>query len=396
VASSTGDLATVERVVADLEAALASSGTAYYFVAHTARGTLAMLRGDVVAALRERRRAVELIDRIGMVYSRGIYRHHLAQLLAQTGQLDEASSVAAEAHELMRGAGYVHDEAVVQLVEAYVALAQSNTAECHRLLRKALAICRQTGYYTYVYPHGHALMPRLFAEALRVGIEVDYVRSAIRKCGFVPESPDVEGWPWPVEIYCLGSFDIRLGGKPVMFGGKRQRVPTSLLMALIALGGVEVAVEALADLLWPDAEGDAAEKALDITLHRLRKLLGDDTTLLRQHNRISPTPAYAGWMCGPSSEGSRMPTLWRTARLRNSRLSRAQRGSCSSTVERSWRTSATNHGRCRLASDCKSSSCAASKPSDNAWKRIDNGIKRRRSIGALWRSTTSRRSFTGA
>jgi DNA-binding SARP family transcriptional activator len=198
--------------------------------------------------------------------------------------------VAAEALELMKGAGYVHDEAVVQLVQAYVALAQSNTTECHRLLRQALAICRQTGYHTYVYPHGHALMPRLFAEALRVGIEVDYVRSAIRKCGFVPESPDVEGWPWLVEIYCLGGFDTRLGGKPVMFGGKRKRVPTSLLMALIALGGVEVAVETLADLLWPDAEGDAAEKALDITLHRLRKLLGDDATLLRQHNRISLNP----------------------------------------------------------------------------------------------------------
>jgi DNA-binding SARP family transcriptional activator len=290
VASSTGDVATIERLVAEMEAAMASSRPTDYFYAHTARGTLAMLRGDRVGALRERRRAVELTDRIGIIYLQSICRHHLAQLLVQSEQLDEALRVASEAREIMKGAGFVPDESVFLLVEAYVALARSKSDECHRLLGQAFAISQQTGYYPYAYPHAQTLMPRLFAEALQAGIEVDYVRSAILKCGFVPESPDVEGWPWPMEIYCLGRFDIHLGGAPLIFSGKRQFVPMALLMALIALGGANVGVETLAALLWPDAEGDAAEKALDITLHRLRKLLGDDAALLRQNNKVSLNP----------------------------------------------------------------------------------------------------------
>ena len=42
----------------------------------------------------------------------------------------------------------------------------------------------------------------------------------------------------------------------------------------IALGGTAVAVDRLATLLWPDAEGDAARNSFDNALHRLRKLLG--------------------------------------------------------------------------------------------------------------------------
>ena len=287
VADSMGDAATVERLVAEMEGSLASSSPKDYFSAHSARGTLAMLRGDRAGTLRARRRAVELTDRLGVIYSQAMYRRHLAQMLIDSDQLDEASRVAGEARDIMRGAGFADDEAALLLVEAYVALARGKSAECHGLLREALAISRKTGYHTYAYPHAHTTMPRLFAEALRAGIEVDYVRFAILKCGFVPESPDVEGWPWPVEICCLGGFDIRLGGTPLTFSGKRQVVPMALLMALIAVGGVNVAVETLAAMLWPDSEGDAAEKALDITLHRLRKLLGDDATLLRLSNKVS-------------------------------------------------------------------------------------------------------------
>jgi len=46
-------------------------------------------------------------------------------------------------------------------------------------------------------------------------------------------------------------------------------------MALIAMGGRQVPQTRLADLLWPDAEGDAAYRALITTLQRLRRLIGE-------------------------------------------------------------------------------------------------------------------------
>ena len=48
----------------------------------------------------------------------------------------------------------------------------------------------------------------------------------------------------------------------------------ALLKAIIAFGGVRVPVYQLSDVLWPDSEGDAARRAFDTTLHRLRSLLG--------------------------------------------------------------------------------------------------------------------------
>jgi DNA-binding SARP family transcriptional activator len=41
------------------------------------------------------------------------------------------------------------------------------------------------------------------------------------------------------------------------------------------VGGRGISEERITDLLWPDAEGDMAHQSFDITLHRLRKLLGN-------------------------------------------------------------------------------------------------------------------------
>ena len=56
-----------------------------------------------------------------------------------------------------------------------------------------------------------------------------------------------------------------------------------MLQALIALGGREVGVGTLLEALWPDAEGDDAANAFNVTLLRLRRLLGDGVLLLRDH-----------------------------------------------------------------------------------------------------------------
>ncbi len=58
-------------------------------------------------------------------------------------------------------------------------------------------------------------------------------------------------------------------------------------MALIALGGRQVPQTRLADLLWPDAEGDAAYRALITTLQRLRRLLGEPRAITFQDGCLS-------------------------------------------------------------------------------------------------------------
>ena len=44
--------------------------------------------------------------------------------------------------------------------------------------------------------------------------------------------------------------------------------------------------EQVSDALWPDAEGDKAERALITTIHRLRRLLGDDRAVQVQSGKL--------------------------------------------------------------------------------------------------------------
>jgi LuxR family transcriptional regulator, maltose regulon positive regulatory protein len=78
-----------------------------------------------------------------------------------------------------------------------------------------------------------------------------------------------------IRIYTLGGFEVLTQDTPLTFSGRVQKKPLELLRALIALGGRGVATSKLAQMLWPDTDGDMAKHALETTLYRLRKLLGD-------------------------------------------------------------------------------------------------------------------------
>ena len=120
------------------------------------------------------------------------------------------------------------------------------------------------------------------------GDEVGYARDLIRSRQLFPETPplDIPHWPWPIRIFTLGRFEILIEGKPIDTTGL-QKKPLLLLKALIALGGEGVREEALTELLWPDAEGDAAHTSFRTTLFRLRRSLGSDEAILFHEGRVS-------------------------------------------------------------------------------------------------------------
>jgi DNA-binding SARP family transcriptional activator len=113
----------------------------------------------------------------------------------------------------------------------------------------------------------------------------------ISKRGLPPPDPDVEAWPWPIKVYTLGRFVVMKNDQPVEFTGKAQRKPIELLKALIALGGRGVPAERLVDALWPATEETGGQKALEITVHRLRKLLGANGALRVSDRCVTLDPA---------------------------------------------------------------------------------------------------------
>ena len=93
--------------------------------------------------------------------------------------------------------------------------------------------------------------------------------TGVKTLSVIPDEPS-----WPLKIYTLGQFALLHDGKPLALSRKVQKRPLDLLKLLIASGGQGVETGAMIELLWPDAEGDAAQASFDSTLYRLRRLIG--------------------------------------------------------------------------------------------------------------------------
>lgn len=96
----------------------------------------------------------------------------------------------------------------------------------------------------------------------------------------------------PVSIFTLGRFSLLINSRQAEFGRKCPKRPIELLKAIIAEGGREISISVLASLLWPDVDGDQATRSLNTTIHRLRKILGDDRVLVLRDGKLSLDARY--------------------------------------------------------------------------------------------------------
>ena len=87
-------------------------------------------------------------------------------------------------------------------------------------------------------------------------------------------------------VHVLGRFRLTKGDAPITISA-RLRKPQELLKALVAFGGTEVSAGVLIDALWPDSEGDVAYHALEMTLYRLRRLLGARDAVRMKGGKVS-------------------------------------------------------------------------------------------------------------
>ena len=113
-------------------------------------------------------------------------------------------------------------------------------------------------------------------------------------------------WPWRLRIHTFGGLRLVVDGEPLMFSRKVQKRPLALLKALIALGGREVHQEAIEDLLWPEAEGDAARFSFKTTLGRLRRLMGGENVIELKDRKLTLAGAVSGsiqdrWKSSPET-----------------------------------------------------------------------------------------------
>jgi LuxR family transcriptional regulator, maltose regulon positive regulatory protein len=90
----------------------------------------------------------------------------------------------------------------------------------------------------------------------------------------------------PIEICCLGRFSLRKRGDPASIFLQVNSRPSALLQLLIVASGQGCERSEAEIKLWPRAQTDLSDSALDTTLYRLRKLLGDQQAVLVENGLI--------------------------------------------------------------------------------------------------------------
>jgi ATP/maltotriose-dependent transcriptional regulator MalT/DNA-binding SARP family transcriptional activator len=291
-----GDLETAETLLGEMQEYTDSARRLDRSIYHYYAAWHAMLADDPLRAYREQKIALRLATETGCPFYEILCRLALALVLAETGEERRAASELRKVRAAARSIDNRLLEFMCLTTYAYIALEHRRERSGVAALRYAMGLGREYGFRHFIWwlPK---VMAKLCERALEYGIETDYVRDLVRERRLVSETPPVlvHEWPWRFRIASFGNFEILKDDKPLGVFARVQQKPLELLKGIIGMGGENVRESTLAEALWPRIDADYAHRSLTTNLHRLRKLLGEDSAVTLRHGRLSLNPALC-WL----------------------------------------------------------------------------------------------------
>ena len=246
--------------------------------------------GNYDAVAEYSRKATEEAAGAGMPYIEMLGVEHEVAGLAIIGEVQRLEQQLSRLRRMIVGTCFEFIECQARLIESYVELVHGNFERGCKLLKEAVVFAREKQFVYTLMARYSMVTSYLFAEALREGVEVAYVTDVIRRLQIRPPVEAPESWPWPIRIYTLGRLEVGRDGEKLELSGSAPRKVLALLKEIVAGGGEPVSASQLMDALWPDEEGDAARKSLDVSLVRLRKLLGSTDTVVVRDEHVGLNP----------------------------------------------------------------------------------------------------------
>ncbi len=254
--------------------------------ARVAEAALIAADGDFITAAKLQREACEVSESMGLYWVSLFHRVLLAIRLIDAHLLRDATDVIERIRATIKDSICTCFDAVLDQCAAEIALRNADVESATIFLCSALAHARneiKAGTLRFA----SSWLPRQFAFALHAQIEVGLTRGLIKRWNIPANSPANIDWPWQLKISTLGRFEILIEDAQPKFSRKPPARLLALLKALIVFGGRDVAEQKLIDALWPDEDGDAAAKSVNVAITRLRKLLGGTETIEVADGKIS-------------------------------------------------------------------------------------------------------------
>ncbi|RJQ82131.1 MAG: AAA family ATPase [Desulfobacteraceae bacterium] len=289
-----GNRGLTEEYLKKMEAYMGPGRRGDYAIYYTILSFHNLNLGKIPDAASYAQKAVAITSETGKPFPEAMSRVLAAQADFEAGDRKEAARQLAHAEKIFSRIGTKCFEYTCHLIEAYFAFSLGRESEGLDVLRKGLTLAKKKSYTHAPYFWRQDVMVSLCIKALEAGIEVDYVQRLIRKLNLVPDVPplEVEKWPWPVKIFTLGRFEVMRDSRPLEFPAKAPRKIIALLKLLVSCGANGASAEHLADVLWTDADGDAALQSLATSIHRLRQLLGSDKAIQRRDGLVTLDAGY--------------------------------------------------------------------------------------------------------
>jgi DNA-binding SARP family transcriptional activator len=280
--------AALERVKAALDLARPNDVREY----HHLGGWLAAIQEDYRRAEQHHRLSLEAAEAGGMPNQvRFLCKFGVAYSLVAQGKFDEALSMLADPPTTSPRMTSVYD-ATRLLIEALRSRASGDEDAFARHLAAGLANMREFELYR-VFQNLSRELAVLAADALERGIEPPFVAKLVAWRKLDPPPGAGERWPWALRVRALGTFTVEVDGVALEGTRKSSDHRLDLLKVLAANDGKPLAVSRVTELLWPDAGPENGRKSFDMALSRLRKLLGQEDTVLLNDGKLAFSPTLA-------------------------------------------------------------------------------------------------------
>lgn len=247
------------------------------------KARLLLLRGQLPEGLQWAQEAMRMGAAAGLTAANlRMFEIELVYALAANDQVAEALAIVSRHEYEPREARHAMEHCLRYLLDGDT-----------KSLSSGLQCARQIDFVNLL-DRARTPLTRLCEAALANDIETDFVLRLIKIKQLKPSPLAGPHWPWRVRIRTLGGFRLEIQGKPYQPPRKAQDKPLELLKLLVtcqATGRESAEKSWIAERLWPDAETENARKSLDMTIGRLRRLLGHDDTIVASEGRLQLSAA---------------------------------------------------------------------------------------------------------
>lgn len=196
-----------------------------------------------------------------------------AQVLFALGRSGDAIELAKKTAASSEGAVGDMAECTWRLLRS-LALWPTDADAARTELSQAVALIERRRWINFL-----SMLPReaglVACRALQSAESLQVIRDSIRERRLPAPLEAGAEWPWPLRVFVAGHFRLERFDEVVPLHGKVQRKPLELLKFLACAREQAADLATVGAALWPQAEGEAARRSLEMAIVRLRDLLGN-------------------------------------------------------------------------------------------------------------------------